>query len=125
MSKQRKFLFALIGTTLLVGSALPPAASAADSGEVPFYLEFSSRAGHSAAPLPSAQQGRLDGGEIPFYYEFATKQSGASSARVPAPISSAVAAVGDPGEVPYYYQFSRPKSNEAMAAKRGLGGNAM
>ncbi len=125
MSKQPKILSALIGTAVLVGAALPPAASAADSGEVPYYLELGRSAGQSAAPLPVAQQGRLDGGEIPYYYAFAAGQPGKSSASIPAPSSSALVAANQPGEIPYYFQLSRPESTKPIAGSRGLGGNVM
>ncbi len=107
MSKQPKILSALIGTAVLVGAALPPAAGAADSGEVPYYLELGRSAGQSAAPLPLVQQGRLDGGEIPYYYAFATGQTGKSSASIPAPSSSVLVAAGQSGEVPYYIDLCR------------------
>jgi hypothetical protein len=107
MSKQPKILAALIGTAVLAGSALAPAASAADSGEVPYYLDFGRSAGQSAAPLPVAQQGRLDSGEIPYYKTVASAQPGTSSAKGPAPITRAVVAANDSGEVPYYMDLCR------------------
>jgi hypothetical protein len=125
MSKQPKILSALIGTAVLVGSALPLSASAAESGEVPYYLDFGRSAGQSAAPLPVSQQGRLDSGEIPYYYAFASGQAGTSSASIPAPSASAVVAANEPGEVPYYFQLSRPESTKPIAGSRGLGGNVM
>jgi hypothetical protein len=107
MSKQPKILAALIGTAVLAGSALAPAASAADSGEVPYYLDFGRSAGQSAAPLPLAQQGRLGSGEITYYYTFASGQTGKSSASGPAPSYKALVAANDSGEVPYYMDLCR------------------
>jgi hypothetical protein len=107
MSKQPKILSALIGTAVLAGAALAPAASASDSGEVPYYLELGRSAGQSAAPLPLAQQGRLDSGESQYYYTFASGQTGKSSASAPAPSAKVMVAAGQSGEVPYYIDLCR------------------
>jgi hypothetical protein len=124
MSKQSKAFSALIGVAVLVGSALPLAASAADSGEVPFYYEIARTAGHSVAPLPDAQRGRLAGGETPFYYEFAVRQSGTSSAIAPQAVPAGWGAT-IAGEVPFYYEFSRPTQASKMVASHGGGAKEM
>ena len=124
MSKQSKVFSALIGVAVLVSSALPLAAYAADSGEVPFYYEVARTAAHSVAPLPDALRGRLASGETPFYYEFAVRQSGTSSAIAPEPVPSGWGAA-IAGEVPFYFEFSRPTEASKAVAFHGGGAKEM